>query len=295
MAMNTVARKEALRNLGIKAFRAGARGVVFLPAPRVFVTSVPKAGSHLLITLLRRLPRMMFSGVHHAPRDFRTLPSNGNGAKARPEMDWNRVRRVFGGIRNGQFITAHFPYRPQLAALLEEFDYRTIVMQRDPRDVVISHVHYVMKSDRHYLHHRYTAVLDNWDDRLMASITGLPADEHGRGVISIGQRLAGYAPWLQVPNTYLSRFESLIGPNGGGSIEEQRREIMAIAAHVGRPLDAEAADDLAAKIWSPKSATFRKGAIGDWRNHFSPAHIDAFKEVAGQHLIDLGYERDLDW
>jgi hypothetical protein len=293
--MNTIAQKEAFRNLSIKAYRAGARGVVFYPAPRVFVTSVPKAGSHLLITLLRRLPRMMFSGVHHAPRDFRTLPAASNGSDARPEMDWDRVRRVLESIRNGQFITAHFPYRPQLGTMLKDLDYQTILMQRDPRDVVVSHVHYVMRSDRHYLHKRYTTVLDGWDSRLMASIRGLPADEHGRGVISIGQRLAGYAGWLQLPNNYLSRFETLIGPNGGGTIEEQRREIMAIAAHVGRPLEADAADELAAKIWSPKSATFRKGSIGDWRNHFSPAHIDAFKEVAGPHLIDLGYERDLEW
>ena len=103
--MNTIAQKEAFRNLSIKAYRAGARGVVFYPAPRVFVTSVPKAGSHLLITLLRRLPRMMFSGVHHAPRDFRTLPAARNGSDARPEMDWGRVRRVLESIRNGQFIT----------------------------------------------------------------------------------------------------------------------------------------------------------------------------------------------
>jgi sulfotransferase 6B1 len=293
--MNTIAQKEAFRNLSIKAYRAGARGVVFYPAPRVFVTSVPKAGSHLLITLLRRLPRMMFSGVHHAPRDFRTLPASGNGSDVRPEVDWDRVRRVLEGIRNGQFVTAHFPYRPRLGTMLEDLDYQTILMQRDPRDVVVSHFHYVMRSDRHYLHIRYTDVLDGWDARLMASIRGLPADGHGRGVISIGQRLAGYSGWLQQPNTYLSRFEILIGPNGGGTIAEQRTEIMAIAAHVGRPLEAHAADELAAKIWSPKSATFRKGSIGDWRNHFSPAHIAAFKEVAGQHLIDLGYERDLDW
>jgi hypothetical protein len=293
--MNTIAQKEAFRNLSIKAYRAGARGVVFYPAPRVFVTSVPKAGSHLLITLLRRLPRMMFSGVHHAPRDFRTLPASSNGSDVRPEVDWDRVRRVLEGIRNGQFVTAHFPYRPRLGTMLQDLDYQTILMQRDPRDVVVSHVHYVMRSDRHYLHSRYTAVLDGWDARLMASIRGLPADEHGRGVISIGQRLAGYSGWLQQPNNYLSRFETLIGPNGGGTIAEQRTEIMAIAAHVGRPLEADAADELAAKIWSPKSATFRKGSIGDWRNHFSPAHIAAFKEVAGQHLIDLGYERDLEW
>lgn len=39
----------------------------------------------------------------------------------------------------------------------------------------------------------------------------------------------------------------------------------------------------------------RKGIAGDWRNHFREVHVQAFKEVAGDALIRLGYERDLDW
>ena len=31
------------------------------------------------------------------------------------------------------------------------------------------------------------------------------------------------------------------------------------------------------------------------RNHFGPDHVRDFKEVAGDMLIRLGYERDLDW
>lgn len=40
---------------------------------------------------------------------------------------------------------------------------------------------------------------------------------------------------------------------------------------------------------------FRKGVSGDWRNHFSPKVKEAFKETAGQLLIELGYEDSLDW
>ena len=41
--------------------------------------------------------------------------------------------------------------------------------------------------------------------------------------------------------------------------------------------------------------TKRKGIVGDWRNLFTQNHKDYFKEVAGQLLIDLGYEKDLNW
>jgi len=41
--------------------------------------------------------------------------------------------------------------------------------------------------------------------------------------------------------------------------------------------------------------TKRKGIVGDWRNLFTQKHKDYFKEMAGQLLIDLGYEHDLNW
>lgn len=39
----------------------------------------------------------------------------------------------------------------------------------------------------------------------------------------------------------------------------------------------------------------RKGIAGDWRNHFTPEHIAAFKRVAGDALIALGYEQSDRW
>ncbi len=44
------------------------------------------------------------------------------------------------------------------------------------------------------------------------------------------------------------------------------------------------------------SAQFnRKGIAGDWRNHFTDEQKVAFKAVAGQALIGLGYESGVDW
>ena len=39
----------------------------------------------------------------------------------------------------------------------------------------------------------------------------------------------------------------------------------------------------------------RKGIAGDWRNHFTPAQKDAFRAVAGDALVELGYETGDDW
>jgi sulfotransferase family protein len=40
---------------------------------------------------------------------------------------------------------------------------------------------------------------------------------------------------------------------------------------------------------------YRKGIVGDWKNHFSDEDKRVFKEVGGEMLIRLGYERDMGW
>jgi hypothetical protein len=39
----------------------------------------------------------------------------------------------------------------------------------------------------------------------------------------------------------------------------------------------------------------RKGIVGDWKNHFTPAVVNKFKSLTGDGLIQLGYERDMNW
>jgi hypothetical protein len=44
------------------------------------------------------------------------------------------------------------------------------------------------------------------------------------------------------------------------------------------------------------SPTFRKGNIGDWREHFTEEHKQRFKDSdTNNWLIKLGYEKDGNW
>jgi hypothetical protein len=40
---------------------------------------------------------------------------------------------------------------------------------------------------------------------------------------------------------------------------------------------------------------YRKGKAGDWTNHFTPEHVQAFKENFGDLVAKLGYEKNNEW
>jgi len=74
-------------------------------------------------------------------------------------------------------------------------------------------------------------------------------------------------------------------------------------AEMLRFLEARDDDDIVASLVEQtsfsaskrKGSFFRKGQRGDWANHFTAADVDLFKRLAGDLLVELGYEQDTDW
>ena len=54
-------------------------------------------------------------------------------------------------------------------------------------------------------------------------------------------------------------------------------------------------DILIEDIEPRKSHTFRSGKTGGWREYFKDEHKQLFKDVAGNLLVELGYEDSNDW
>jgi hypothetical protein len=270
----------------VPAYRALARGNVLFPGPRVFANGFPKAGTHLLATLLRALPWMMFSGVHRAAGDY-TVDGG--------TLDWDAIRRTLGSVNRGQFMTGHFPALDGLPDLLERLGYAILLVIRDPRDIVVSTERYAAALRSHDLYRRFTEQLTTPAERMTAVIEGFEADAYGRGLPSIGARLDMYLGWLADPRALVVRFEDLIGPAGGGDSARQAAAVAAVARHVGRELSPERAGDLARRVWSTRSSTFHSGQVGSWQRLFTDEHRQAFKAVAGRQLVELGYETGSDW
>lgn len=64
----------------------------------------------------------------------------------------------------------------------------------------------------------------------------------------------------------------------------------------GRHVEGQADATSIKKLGGPGVTTsMRKGIKGDWKNHFTPKVTDKVKRIAGQSLIKMGYENDLNW
>ena len=160
---------------------------------------------------------------------------------------------------------------------------------RDPRDIVVSHVHYVTEMEPDHVHHDYYRnSLSTFDDRLRASILGRP--ELDAPFPDIGSRFAPYEGWLNQAEVAVIRFEDLI-TNRDATLER----ILDHAQDRGFPLQIPyplAIQHLSASIAPARSPTFRSGKIGKWREAFKEEHVRLFNQVAGDLLEKLGYNSE---
>ena len=267
--------------------------------PRVLVNSVPKAGTHLLEKVLRLLPEFTSSGLHIDQFVARSALGNPDieHGDALVEAPIGYFESAIAQLSRGQYATSHFLYADTLAHTLAKQNVYIVGIIRDPRDIVISFTKYVATQEFHYLFNEYQSLSPH--DQIMTSIIGIPERvsqyiTYLPKLMDIDTNIRAFLPWSQYPHAYVTSFEKLIGPQGGGTLSEQYQELTNITKHLGVNCTNEQIRALATNVFG-STATFRKGIIGDWRNHFTEAHKRAFKNIAGQLLIDLGYEKNLDW
>ena len=262
-----------IRSLVVNRVRANA------PGPKILANSIPKAGTHLLTRCLTLLPGITDSGLRLRGRVHdHSLES--------------RLRLVGGGC----FMPAHVFYTEQRDQILSDLGFRIVLIIRDPRDIVVSHYHYVTYGSRRHQLRDYYRTLPDDQARLMMSITGIqrPQSDPTIRLRDINSRYRSFLSW-ENHGACVVRFENMVGPRGGGSYETQRQEVHKIARHLGIRLEEKDVQHIASNLFHRTSTTFRKGMIGDWKKHLTPEHRAAFKSIAGQLLVELGYEPDQDW
>jgi len=262
--------------------------------PVLFANSFPKSGTHLLTQILQGFTRI-------GPAVNSGLPAivTYNGFTGQPRS----LEAILADLRRlkaGDTAYGHLHALPPIMDFLCRDGFAPFFILRDPRDVVVSHVHYITDMASGHIHHHYfQEVLSTFDERLRASICGmddLAASSSEIVFPSISARFEPYLGWLERSEVLVLRFEDFINKR-----VETLHHILDHAVKHGFPLKVigehrqEAISMLDASITPEHSPTFRRGKIGGWREEFSPENISIFKKVAGDLLIHLGYEKNFGW
>ena len=279
--------KSDVRNLvyqtekAIQRVRFGARSQSL---PVLLAISFPKSGTHLLDQIL-----LGFSNVApYAKRlhSFYAEYEGESGRKRSPEqaLAW------LDSLHPCDVASAHLFARPEVAERVCSSSFIPYFIFRDPRDVVVSHVFYVTDMEARHVHHDYYQSLPDFDARLNVSILGRP--DVKIEFPNIAERFAPYLGWLDHDKVLSIHFEDLI--------DDRPSALTRIMEHLlaRAPLRSSRQsilDSLESSINPKRSPTFRSGKTGEWKKYFTEKHKKIFKDVAGELLVRLGYEKDNDW
>lgn len=253
--------------------------------PKIMIISIPKSGTNVLKRCLSLFPMLWPS--------YRQFSMKFNRRKDGTEL----LQRIVNRTKKGQYSSGHIFYSEKNSKILEDANFKVLFIIRDPRDVVISHFHWVTELNTiHRLHKYYKNLPDN-DARLIASIKGIPGKyaDDGKEFEGIGVWFNRFMPWLEKPYTLFIKFEDIIGPLGGGDQKKQFETIKNIAEHLELEVEEQTLKFISENTYFKKARTFRKGTIGDWKNHFNSENKELFKEICGDWLIKMGYEKDKSW
>jgi hypothetical protein len=247
--------------------------------------SFPKSGTHLLDQVLMGFSRVAPFSAHVA------LPFFSYDGETGQKRSVQEALAYVAALRSLDVTSTHLLAWPEVVKAVCTPKFIPYIIFRDPRDIVVSHVFYITEMAPGHAHYQYYNNLKSFDERLKVSILGRP--DVDIEFPNIAKRFELYHGWLDRPEVLVVRFEDLI---------HQRRETLGqIADHFLKRVNTLPAsrdqiiDALETNIDPQRSPTFRSGKTGEWKKYFKDEHKNLFKDVAGDLLVQLGYEKDNNW
>lgn len=219
---------------------------------KIFHISIPKSGTHVLFKLFRQF-----------------------------------------GIESN-FLNGHYPLPVNVEAsymkderMIQFLDSDGVFLYRDPRDVVLSYYHYIMKGEGRIFPsvYYYLKSLPNFEEQFRCLILGNP-QYPGAPFPSIRDYFLNFSCWLHYENLVNVRFEDLIGSRGGGETQTQIDTIWNLQLRFRISGDPAR---FAAELFDTDSPTFRKGRIGSYKEEFKKSHHEAFASLDQDFMKIYGY------
>lgn len=277
---------------------------------KILINGTPKTGTTWMVRLFESIPG------YHWRHEF--------GHQISSDL------LLLDQLQAGDILHAHYNASPELEQGLLANQVQVVILLRDPRDQVISNLFHLRRDTTNAWHTTFLELTD--EQAILALIEGLPGGDGKPPLRSVTEAFDISLSWkrCQVLSTEhrfaKSGAERAVSSHAMVNIAFVRYEDLIcdtqatfqhVLEHVGIQVSPRAKPLIHAisqrnrfermsvgrRFWKAArqagqqdpNSHFRKGIIGDWRNYFSPQHIERFKAVAGDLLIQLNYETDLAW
>lgn len=194
-----------------------------------------------------------------------------------PEI--NRNNDIIEALPSPRVIKSHALFKPAFP--------KVIYLVRDGRDVYVSYYYYRLKQlEEGISFSDYLRRTDHFPSLWQEHVDSwLKSDQDQPHIL-----LVRYEDLLSKPETELRKIVDFIGI-------ERSDEGISTAVEVSRFDKMRKIDQTKGRKYNLTGTKdfVRKGKAGTWQEEFSQEDIDYFKMTAGDMLIRLGYERNLDW
>jgi hypothetical protein len=273
-----------------------ARSVVWLPGPKIFINSIPKAGTHLLTSVIPNLPSVMPSYMHVRMPDVGAFIYEQTGRSF--ACDITKVDKKLRYLRNGQFFSGHFYYDSEFENYLNQNQYKMIFLVRDPRAIVVSKIKYIMDLPRHPMHDFFKHELRNDQDRVIACIQGIKNVGQKRSAnltqlsndfIGLKEILSLQKGWMFSDDVMTLKYENLRGTSDGGNDLVRDNQFYELFNFIGRPRNHDQICDILDNQNPNKSPTFSAGKVDGWKKFLSPSLLSYCDSELGELISEYGY------
>jgi len=264
---------------------------------KVFLNSLPKSGTHLIGKLLDYMGfgfsnanfssssiygrNVLAKSLLRAPMFGQAGIEVGLDISTLVKVSW--VENKLQSVNHDSFCGGHAPYSDALYTLIVDSGLKPIHIIRDPRDVLLSWVHYVPKTDWHYG---------------AEGLAGLSLEERVRKVLygyrsgsflleSFPSILSRASGWLNKDSVLTIRFEDLVGEKGGGSYQKQIQTINEVGCFVGcNNFDEK---QIAENLFGG-TKVFRKGQVGAYKDELSASLLSEINVCLEKDIVQMGYK-----
>jgi hypothetical protein len=264
--------------------------------PPLFVNSMPKSGTNLVQTLAedlgyrysgRSLAASSVSGRYRAVKrllrkNFFSMAEVPVGIEFDASVSARWVRRYFLAVHEGAYLSGHSAYSDVLYHLLQRAGIKTILVLRNPADVVLSMANYIVEPINAWypFHSKFKSL--SVDERARYLVSGGNDATSGGYLRSLKEQYRSLEGWCGKENVLIVHFEELVGVKGGGSHEAQREALKKIANFIG--LEEKKVFSVGSNIYG-RSHTFRQGKIGKGEAELGSAFNQLLNEQLAGNLL----------